>query len=417
MIKLKNQIKNFFNYIKNIKYAKAFLILAILLIFSTVGIYFFEHETNRQFNSIFDGLWWSLVTISTVGYGDKYPTTPGGKIVGFILMFGGIGTFGYLAGLIIKNAIDRQRGKISLNLTDHYIICNYNRKARNIAEEIHAEEKNAKIVLVCCHPENPLEDLNIYFINGDCADEEALKKANVEKAKSVIVLASEIYEEPISDSHSVLTTLAVRHLNPSVKITAEVLDANNESHLRRAGADEVVVSDLLISRFLARSNFYDKGYNFLNDLIRTDSGINIFDAPAKDDTAGKTYGELYNYIKSRGGILLALYKDSKILPLPDENILISEDDHLIYISRQKILQPLLIQVNNFSIFHKLFSIHNNSGLQYYPIQMAGHTDLSSKSAVVPKGYVHRTQNLLIFENKTSDLRTGIKTYAKLRNII
>jgi len=330
-------IKKLLSVHNNPRYKNALLSLALLIFVGTIGSYYFEHYTNEQFSTLADGLWWSFVTISTVGYGDKYPITTGGKLVGLIMMFGGIGIFGYLAGSIIEDIIKRQRGKANLNLTDHYVICNYNRKARGIVEEIYGEEKNAQLVLISSYEENPLADLRVNFINGDSTDEKVLKRANISRAKSVIVLASERFDEHVADSHSVLTTLAVRHLNPSIKITAEALDINNESHLKRAGANEVIVSDRIVSRLIARSNFYDKGFNFIRDLVTTRSGINIYDSEVEEEFVGKTYSELYSRIKASRGALLGLSRQNKIIALPDEDMEILKGDHLIYIAYQKII--------------------------------------------------------------------------------
>jgi voltage-gated potassium channel len=67
----------------------AFLILLVLFI-ASLSIYLVESSQNHQFSSIFDGLWWAIVTITTVGYGDKIPETTLGKIIGFLVMFTGV---------------------------------------------------------------------------------------------------------------------------------------------------------------------------------------------------------------------------------------------------------------------------------------------------------------------------------------
>lgn len=73
----------------------------VLIYFSAVGIYYFENETQPDhFASVFDSLWWSIVTLTTVGYGDVYPITPGGKIFTFFILLIGLGIVAVPTGII-----------------------------------------------------------------------------------------------------------------------------------------------------------------------------------------------------------------------------------------------------------------------------------------------------------------------------
>ena len=76
-------------------------ITIILIYFSAVGIYFFEHEAQpEKFSSIFDSLWWSIVTLTTVGYGDVYPITVGGRLFTFLILLIGLGIVAIPTGII-----------------------------------------------------------------------------------------------------------------------------------------------------------------------------------------------------------------------------------------------------------------------------------------------------------------------------
>ena len=74
---------------------------AFVLYVSAVGIYYFEHEIQpKQFTSVFHCLWWAVATLTTVGYGDVYPVTIGGKIFTFIMLMIGLGIIAVPAGLV-----------------------------------------------------------------------------------------------------------------------------------------------------------------------------------------------------------------------------------------------------------------------------------------------------------------------------
>jgi voltage-gated potassium channel len=72
----------------------------IVVIFGTLSFFMLEHATNHLVGNLFDSLWWTISTITTVGYGDVYPITTGGRIIGMILMICGIGTTGVLTAFI-----------------------------------------------------------------------------------------------------------------------------------------------------------------------------------------------------------------------------------------------------------------------------------------------------------------------------
>jgi len=79
-----------------------FLFVTLILIyFSAVGIYYFENEAQPEhFSSIFDSLWWAIITLTTVGYGDVYPVTIGGKVFTFIILMIGLGIVAIPTGII-----------------------------------------------------------------------------------------------------------------------------------------------------------------------------------------------------------------------------------------------------------------------------------------------------------------------------
>lgn len=90
-----------------------FLFITLILIyFSSVGIYYFENEAQPEhFSSIFDSLWWAIVTLTTVGYGDVYPITVGGKVFTFFILLIGLGIVAIPTGIIssaLTKSVDKK---------------------------------------------------------------------------------------------------------------------------------------------------------------------------------------------------------------------------------------------------------------------------------------------------------------------
>ena len=90
-----------------------FLFVTLILIyFASVGIYYFEHEAQPEhFASIFDSLWWAIITLTTVGYGDVYPITVGGKVFTFLILMIGLGIVAIATGIIssaLTTSVDKK---------------------------------------------------------------------------------------------------------------------------------------------------------------------------------------------------------------------------------------------------------------------------------------------------------------------
>ena len=87
-------------------------ITLILIYFSAIGIYYFEHEVQPdKYSSIFESLWWSIITLTTVGYGDVYPITVGGKVFTFFILMIGLGIVAIPTGIIssaLTKSIDKK---------------------------------------------------------------------------------------------------------------------------------------------------------------------------------------------------------------------------------------------------------------------------------------------------------------------
>jgi voltage-gated potassium channel len=97
------KIKKSFNSIKRELFLFTLATL-MLLYFSSIGIYYFENEAQPEvFASIFDAMWWSVATLTTVGYGDVYPITSGGKIFASVIVFIGLGLVAIPTGLIASS--------------------------------------------------------------------------------------------------------------------------------------------------------------------------------------------------------------------------------------------------------------------------------------------------------------------------
>jgi voltage-gated potassium channel len=151
------KIKKFLLFFKRENLHRLLIILLIFITLSTIGVTFFEPSISLP-----RALWWSIVTLTTVGYGDITPSTIGGYIVGIIIMFFGIGILGMftatIASIFVERKLKEDRGMKSFDFENHIILCQWNHRARDIIHEFRSDSRigEAPIVLIAEIEINPL---------------------------------------------------------------------------------------------------------------------------------------------------------------------------------------------------------------------------------------------------------------------
>ena len=94
------------------------LITFLLVTFSSLAILMCEREPDSNIKTAEDAIWWSVTTITTVGYGDKYPVTTEGRIIAMILMLSGVGLFGTLSGLVASFFLGAKQAEEESNIKE-----------------------------------------------------------------------------------------------------------------------------------------------------------------------------------------------------------------------------------------------------------------------------------------------------------
>jgi voltage-gated potassium channel len=176
--------------------------------------------------------WYFVVTAATVGYGDLFPVSPAGRVVGTYVIVGGIVTltllFTRLADYLQSVRGKRLRGVVGLDLADHVVVLGYTpgRTERILAEL--AVEPGTRIALCAWDdvPQNPVpEQPAVSFVRGDLTNVEVMTRAAVARARTVVV-------DGRDDNETLAIVVAVDHANPGVHMVAALRDLDRRENLR-----------------------------------------------------------------------------------------------------------------------------------------------------------------------------------------
>ena len=238
-------------------YAFAFSVLGTAAALGGLSIYLVESPSNPSVNTISDGLWWAIVTLTTVGYGDISPTTALGRVVGGTLMVTGMFTLALFAGVVGHTllhavlSLQQEQFRMSASI-NHIILCNYDPGARMLLDSLldEVDPENVDLVIFAVGERPPGVPPEFRWVTGDPTKESELGKVRMQEADSVIIVGPRDKAPQDADSRTILTLFTIRsyltkdprqkHRRHPLYLVAEVLDAENVAHARAAGADEVI---------------------------------------------------------------------------------------------------------------------------------------------------------------------------------
>ena len=205
--------------------------------------------------TFWDGIYLTIITIATVGYGDMVPLYPAGKVFTVFLVFAGAGlvmyTFGKITEVMVegnlrKVFVRRKMDKKIARLHDHYIICGFGRIGKVICEILHDAGRPFVVIERDEGELRELEDLGYIFMAGEASEDDILLGVGIERACGLIAVVS-------TDADNLYITLTARGLNPSLFILARSSGtAGTRTKLLRAGATKVISPYYIGARRMAQ---------------------------------------------------------------------------------------------------------------------------------------------------------------------
>lgn len=230
------------------------------LLIGTVGFMWVEGWT------LFDSFYMSLMTLTTVGYGEVHPLSFKGRVFASFLMLVGVTTV-FVSIAVIGETLLRlemadyfgrkRRDRMLKNISGHYVVCGAGRVGRSVINEL--LRSRASVVLIDNRVERAgwATDKGVITLVGDATKDEVLRQARIDTAKGLVAAIS-------SDAENVYVTLSAKVLNPNLVIAARASDDQAEEKLRRAGAATVFTPYSFIGHRLAQSMLRPHVASFLD---------------------------------------------------------------------------------------------------------------------------------------------------------
>jgi len=264
--------------LKEIKASSLYFLFFIILIFV---ISWAMPQVDSHFKNYFESIYWSIVTVSTVGYGDIVPHTLEAKILTLFLIIAGTIAVSLFTAVVTSNLIKKTIFSLKEwekmdNLENHLIICGYKPQLKALIKEFLKKNKRLTIknIVVIHNTITPeieimLNDLKyVKFIEGDFSEEEILKKAKANKATKAIIMAE---NTETSDSKVLATSILLKSLNHNIYIIAEIINPKFESYLEKIGCDEIILSEEY-NKYLISKAIIDPGISkVIGNLIMSEN--------------------------------------------------------------------------------------------------------------------------------------------------
>jgi voltage-gated potassium channel len=297
-----------------------------------------------------DAVYMTVITLTTVGYGEVHEVSGIGRIYTILLIFIGVAFFLFVAGSVVQFMVEGRireiLGRRSLDkkierLKNHYIVCGYGRIGRVLCNQL--KRKPLDLVVIDKNPEliPTLDDDKVLYLSGDASDEAILHKAGIQRAKGLIAVLA-------TDTDNVFLVLTARQLNPDLYIIARASRDESKLKLQAAGANKVESPYEMGAVSMAQRIIRPTVTNFLNlAFAHKRKDIQMEEIPVNSSS------DLINVMLKDSGIrqqfnliIIAIKKpDGSMMFNPSYETVIEADDTVIAVGQEGNLKRLEDKLN------------------------------------------------------------------------
>jgi len=319
---------------KKLKYSLTALFAYFLLV--VVLVQSEKDMDGGSIKTIYDAIWYSIVTLSTVGYGDFYPVSSTGKIIGLIFVFSSLGVLGYfISQLTVKLTQymeNKKNGLFGTKMENHIVIIGYSKFGKHILEQIVAS--GVKVAIVTKNKED-IESIssnfkkeNVFVLLSDFEKFEDLNKVNITKA-------SKVFLDFKDDTEMLVYILDLKNHYSDIEIIVSLNNVSFKKTFSSAGVLYAVAREEIAAKLVASYIFEPEVAALTEDLMASASKKDDFDLIELKVSKNNPYlNKEYDFAfvdirKQYASVLLGIYKDNVLHKNPIEPMTITENDYLL----------------------------------------------------------------------------------------
>ena len=293
----------------------AFAFVVFMWFGISLCLYFVESSVESgNIKTPEDAIWWGIVTLLTVGYGDRYPITTEGRLLAALLMVAGVLGIAIITAKIssvfLARALLERRGFVdSQSLKNHFVICGWKEEMANFLMQMldsNAQIKSSDIVLLNNAPDQEIESLlafprlkQVKVIRGDFYLEANLLRTAPERAAKILILSDAtpssagVVPTPVeADARTVMTAMTLNSIARGVPVVAEIQDASMDQYLKLAQVNEIIYSRDYARLLLATASTGVGVTNIFHDLLNPRSPFFLTTRAIPSEASILTYGEV-----------------------------------------------------------------------------------------------------------------------------
>ncbi|MEA3384530.1 MAG: NAD-binding protein [Campylobacterota bacterium] len=289
ILRYTNSIKQFRHVFieKKFEFFTLAIMFTLAVMFGSTIIFIYEGAgINPNISNYFDAVYWSVITISTVGFGDISPVTIQGRVATLFLVIGGLSVIAFFTS-IVTTALGEKLSVLkeekvmgeANSLKDFVIICGYGRMGKVLADEFRKIKQNFIIIDQDDDILKHSSTQNFLAIKGDATDSSLLASIGINSGATTIVAITN------SDSVNLSIILTARSLNPNINIIARANNENVKSKLFLAGASEVVLSNEITALVAAEYIGQPVAFDAIDDILLNTEGAVMDEVELLDNSS------------------------------------------------------------------------------------------------------------------------------------
>ncbi len=301
--------------------------VVVVMAIGTVGYVVIEDMT------VFDALYMTTITVTTIGFKEVAPLSRSGQVFTIVMAFLGVGVILLTATEIARTMLEanlrrfiekRREHTMIKRLSNHIVVCGHGRHGRAVVEMLRRHKKAFVVVEANPRACDALEEKHIPFVQGDATQEDVLRTAHVERAKTFLACLGD-------DAHNVYAILLARQLQPDITIIALAVEEGSEERIRLAGAHRVINPYRLGGNRLALTALKPAMIDFIDDsLLDSDLELELAEIHVEPGSQldGKTLAEAH-VLRKFGIMVIATKRDNDTRFNPDGSFKMCAGDTLV----------------------------------------------------------------------------------------